>query len=372
MLSMKNMQNNKRKILIDIGHPAHVHYFRNFIKIMEGKGYQFMIASRNKEIAHYLLKKYDIPFIDRGKGQNGLVGKANYYFKAVHFIYKMAKTFGPGIILSFGSPYVAIVSKLLGKPHVAFDDTENAKLEHLMYVPFTRNILTPSCYTKNLGNKQTRFNGYMELCYLHPKYFTPDPSILDTLGLRRDEKYVIMRFVSWGASHDRGHSGLSLEMKKKAVKEVSKYGRVFISCEGELLDDLKQYQINIPPEKMHDALSFATLLYGESATMASECAVLGTPAIYIDNEGRGYTDEEEEKYGLVFNYTESAKDQELSVQKGVELLKTPNIKGEWQKKREKMLSDKIDVTAFMVWLIENYPESAKLMKNNPEYQYRFK
>jgi uncharacterized protein len=119
-------------------------------------------------------------------------------------------------------------------------------------------------------------------------------------------------------------------------------------------------------------LAYATLLYGESATMASECAVLGTPAIYLDNDGRGYTDEEEEKYGLVFNFTESMEDQDLSIRKGVELLKTPDIKGMWQEKRGKMLSEKIDVTAFMVWLVENYPESAKIMKKNPDYQYKFR
>jgi hypothetical protein len=49
-----------------------------------------------------------------------------------------------------------------------------------------------------------------------------------------------------------------------------------------------------------------------------------------------------------------------------------NLKEEWQKRSEKMLSEKIDVTAFMVWFIENYPESVKVMKENPEYQYRFK
>ena len=38
------------KILIDINHPAHVHYFKNFIKIMEKKGHEFLIISRNKEI----------------------------------------------------------------------------------------------------------------------------------------------------------------------------------------------------------------------------------------------------------------------------------------------------------------------------------
>jgi hypothetical protein len=161
-------------------------------------------------------------------------------------------------------------------------------------------------------------------------------------------------------------------MKNKAVKELSKYAKVFISSEGELPDDLKKYQIKIPPEKMHDALTFATLLYGESSTMASECACLGTPAIFHDNKGRGYTDEEGEKYGLVFNYSESIEDQNKSLKKAIELLNATNLKQEFQTRRKKMLADKIDVTAFMVWFIENYPESAKIMKENPNYQNRFK
>ncbi|MEA2015874.1 MAG: DUF354 domain-containing protein [Actinomycetota bacterium] len=360
------------KILIDIGHPAHVHYFRNFIKIMEKKGHRFLIVSRDKEIEHYLLNSYNIPFIGRGKGGKSVFGKIIYLLKADYLIFKYALKFKPDIFLSFGSTYASHVTFLRRKQHIAFDDTEHAKLEHIMYKPFASVILTPSCFYKNLGKKQIRFNGYMELCYLHPNYFTPDPSILDLLGVKKGEKYVIMRFVSWSASHDIGHSGLSLEMKRKTVKEFSKHAKIFISSEGELPDDLKQYQIKIPPERMHDALAFATLLYGESSTMASECACLGTPAIFHDNNGRGYTDEEESKYRLVFNYSESLADQKISIQKGVELLNTPNLKQEWQKRRQKMLSDKIDVTAFMVWFIENYPESARIMKKNPNYQLRFK
>ena len=355
------------KILIDIGHPAHVHYFKNFIKIMENKGHQFLIIARNKEIAHYLLKKYDILFFDRGKGQNNLIDKAIYYFKAIYLIYFKAIKFVPDIIMSFGSPYAAIVSKLIGKPHIVFNDTEHAKLSHFLTDPFSKWILTPSCYTKSLGEKQIRFNGYMELCYLHPNYFTPDPSIVDLLGVKKDEKYVIMRFVSWEASHDIGHSGLSLKMKKKAVKELSRYTRVFISSEGELPEDLKQYQIKIPPEKMHDSLAFTTLFVGEGATMASECAVLGTPAIYVNSLTAG-TLEEQEKYGLIYGFRNS----EGVLGNAIEFLNTPNLKQKWQKRRKKMLEDKIDVTAFMVWFVENYPKSFEIMKTNQEYQNRFK
>ena len=53
------------------------------------------------------------------------------------------------------------------------------------------------------------------------------------------------------------------------------------------------------------------------------------------------------------------------------LLSIPNLKEIWQKRRENMLNDKIDVTAFMVWFIENYPESVEQMKINPSYQKHF-
>lgn len=355
------------KILIDIGHPAHVHYFKNFIKIMEKKGHEFLIISRNKEIEHYLLNKYNIPFFDRGKGKKSILGKTTYLFKTDYLIFKETKKFKPDILLSFDSLYLAHVSKLLSIPYIAFDDTEHAKLEHALSFPFTKVILTPSCYNKDLGKKQIRFNGYMELCYLHPNYFTPDPSILDLLEVKQDEKYVIMRFVSWNASHDIGQSGLSLEIKRKIVNELSKYAKVFISSEGELPDDLKKYKIKIPPEKMHDALAFATLFVGEGATMASECAMQGTPAIYVNSLTAG-TLEEQQNYGLLFSYRNS----NSVIEKAVELLKTSDLKQQFQQRREKMLVDKIDVTAFMVWFVENYPESAKIMKENPDYQYRFK
>lgn len=53
-------------------------------------------------------------------------------------------------------------------------------------------------------------------------------------------------------------------------------------------------------------------------------------------------------------------------------IQKPDLKREWKKKREKMLVNKIDVTVFLVWFVENYPNSAKVMRENPDYQYRFK
>ena len=37
-----------------------------------------------------------------------------------------------------------------------------------------------------------------------------------------------------------------------------------------------------------------------------------------------------------------------------------------------MLAEKIDVTKFFIWLIENYPDSILQYKSNPDIQWNFK
>jgi len=341
------------RIFIDIGHPAHVHYFKNFYHIMSEKGHDFLITARQKEVCHNLLESFNIPFVNRGKGRKSTIGKVLYLPKANYLLLKKALKFRPDIFLSFSSPYAAQVSAILNKPHIAFDDTEHARLGRIMYRPFTDLVLSPESYKGEKISKQKFFKGFMELCYLHPNHFTPDESVIDLLGVQKGERYILLRFVSWYATHDAGHNGISIENKRNAVKELSKYARVFISSEEPLPEDLKEYRISIPPEKMHDVLNYATLFYGESATMASEYAMLGTPAIYL-NESLGYIEELEKKYGLVYNFSGSTKDQVRSIEKGVEILQGNNLKEEMEIKRKQIIREKIDVTNFLIELVEDF------------------
>lgn len=358
------------RILIDIGHPAHIHYFKYMIKALTQKGFTFHIVARNRKHIFPLLKHENLNFVDRGKGKDTLLSKLIYLPKGVFTIIREGLKFHPDILIGFGSMYAAIASKFLFRPSIIFDDTESATFGHILYKPFAKYIFTPECFKKEFGSKQIRFNGYMELCYLHPDYFEPDKGVLRSLELKPDDKFVVMRFVSWKANHDLGHSGLHVENKIKAVEEISKHAKVFISSEGILPEKLVKYKLNIPSEKIHDLLYFAALTFGESSTMASESAVLGTPAIYIDNVGRGYTDEEEIEYGLVFNFTESLEDQNMSIKKAVQILQdTKN--DHWLSKRKRLLKDKIDVTKFITWFFENFPDSVEVLNKNPGYQNNF-
>ncbi len=336
-----------------MGHPAHVHLFKNFIWELQKRGHRVLVTARDKEVTIDLLKVYNIEHIVVGKIGNSKIDLLREWVIRDYKILKIAKKFNPDILMGMSNPCAAHVSWILGKKSILMDDTEHASLTHKITYPFADVICTPSCYKKDLGKKQVRYDGYHELAYLHPNYFTPTPSVLEFFGLKESDTYIVLRFVSWGANHDVGHSGLSLDDKRKAVHTFEKYGRVLITSEQELPDDLEKYRISATPEKIHDLLYYATLLYGESATMASECTVLGTHAIFCDYAGRGYTDEEEEKYDLVYNFKNEETMGEESLNKAIELLNNPNLKIEGKKKREILLKDKIDVTGFMVNFVES-------------------
>ena len=358
-------------ILIDINHPAHVHLFRNFANEMQNKGNDIFFTCREKEFEISLLKNYNLNFKSFGKKYDSTLSKLLGLIKFDIKEFFEGLRFKPDILLSHGSIYAAHASFILRKPHISLEDTFNFEQVRL-YSPFTDVILTGDYEHPALGKNEIRYAGYHELAYLYPNYFTPDKSILNQLGIKENERYVIIRFVAWNATHDVGHKGINHKNKLHAINEFAKYAKVFISSEGELPAELENYKINITPAKMHDALAFASLLWAESFTMPAECAILGVPSIINHNTKSFYLYEQEKKYGLCFNFTESEEDQTKAIKKGIELLKDKEIKEEWQTRRKRMLKDKIDVTAFLVWFVENYPDSVKVMRENPVYQYRFR
>ena len=156
------------------------------------------------------------------------------------------------------------------------------------------------------------------------------------------------------------------------IEKLEKKGQVYITSEKKLDKKYKKYQLKTPPQHIHHLLFYSELFIGDSQSMAFECAMLGTPSIrFSDFAGKiSVLEELEHKYGLTYGIKPS--EPEKLFEKIEELLSMTNLKEEFQKRRQRMLADKIDVTAFMVWFIENYPESVKIMQDNPNYQYNFK
>lgn len=342
------------RILVDISHPAHVHFFRNAISMWHEHGHLVRVVARDKDITCHLLRRFDIPHKVLSKARTGLLGWAGEMLVHMALLLPTVLTFRPDVMLQIGGVFIGPVGWLTRMPAWAFTDTENATLSNFMAFPFVDRIFTPQCYNLNHGSKHLRYPGFHELAYLHPHRFMPDPSVLVPFRLKPGDPFFIVRFVAWQSAHDMGERGFTLANKIKLVSELARHGRVFVSSEAPLPDPLKPYASRIPVEQIHHFIAHATLVVGESATMASEAAVLGTPSIFVSPTGRGYTDVQECGYGLVFNFKDTDQAKALDMVK--ELIAISYPKDHWQKKRQRLLENNIDVTGWLVRTVEQLGE----------------
>lgn len=337
------------RVLFDFGHPTDVNVFRNVIKKLEDRGHLIKVTARDKENTVQLLQTYGINY-EVSPHFKGILNKALGLPRTDYFVYKVAKEFNPDVFVSAGSPYAAHASKMLGKPHIAFPNTEHAKLAIYLSKPFTDIICTPNFFKKDFGKKHVRFNGFNELNYLHNNYFKPDPAVLDELGLA-GARYVLIRFSALNAHHDMTAEGFKFKEENETINfisQIEKFARVVITSEVKQGSQFDKYKLNIPSDKWHDFLSYATMYIGEGAKTASEAAILGVPSIYVSNTRRGYLDELEEKYDLAYTIS----DREKALEKAISLLKDTNLKEKWRTKKERLLKEKIDTVEFMVNCIE--------------------
>ena len=335
-----------------------MHLFRNVIQKLRAEGHKLIITARDKDISLQLLNAYSLDYYNLGKNRRGIIGKL---LGLVYFdlrLLRIALKHKPDIFISHSSMYAAQVAWLTGSISITLEDTGN--LEQIrLYRAFTNLILSPQCLKKNLGSKHLHYKGMHELAYLHPDNFAPAKNIKQELGLAEDEKYVIIRFVGHHSSHDIGRKTLNNEDREAIVRHLKKHARVFISAETQLSDNLKPYQFSLPSHKLLDALASADLYFGDSGTMASEAAVLGVPAIYLDYIGRDYTDYQQTEYGLLHNFVRDKFDPQAAVEKATELLSSASVKYDYQKKRQLFLNDHIDVTEYLCQLLINCPAKRK-------------
>ena len=111
------------KVLIDIGHPAHVHLFKYLAREMTQKGHSFFFTVREGENQAKLLEEYGFPFITIGRKQNGLLRKFIGIITFSLKIYRVSLKFKPDLFISHGSMYAGYAALLTGKKHIALEDT---------------------------------------------------------------------------------------------------------------------------------------------------------------------------------------------------------------------------------------------------------
>ncbi len=344
------MVRSNLKVLFDIVHPTDVHFFKRCIHSLLQRGDHIVVTSRQKDVTSELLDALGIGYTTISRLGHTRVDLFLELWTRDFKLWSIARRCKPDIFVSNNSPCGAHIARIMQRPSLVFEDTETHRYNHWLYYPFVTEIHSPRCYPCSLGRKQHFYQGYSALAYLHPKHFQPDPDVLRLTGFNPAEPMILIRFVGWKAMHDFGRKRLSAEDRYRLVQFAKQYANVFISSETPLPDELKPYRLEFPVAEIHHLLYYANLLIGDSGSMTSEAAVLGTPAIYCDDIGLGYTDEQQTKYGLCFHFKPFGI--ELICRKIEELMSLHATHHHFSEARARLLHDTIDVAAYQLEQID--------------------
>ena len=333
--------------MLSIDHPAWAHQFRHIVKMLGERGDEVLTLAVEKDGDTKLLEKFGIPYVlsARSTGKNVLEKGLLFLGLCIEHTYR-ALRFQPDILIGRASPMMAVASFISRKPHIIYEDTEVSKFSLRICKHLTTKIITPRTFLTDLGPAQERLDTYKELFYLHPSVFTPDKQKLRDVGFNPDEPYILVRFVAWNASHDIGRKGLDDAGKIELVKKLSRYGRVYVSAEGNVPEALKPLLLKTPYELIHHVLAFAKLVYSEGATMASEAVVLGTHALYVNTIVSGSTREQAERFHLLYNFNDGEDRYEKATAQAIELLEMPDLVELGREKQKKLLEEKVDINHY--------------------------
>lgn len=359
-------------ILIQMVHPAHYYYYRDTIANLKRDGHNVFVAITTKDMLESLVRDAGLEYVNI-QPVSHKKSKIGFMWDMMLREWRMIKLcLKHHIDLLTGSTVeVSTVGWLLRKHEINIGEDDASVVGKYIntIAPFVQTRLTPvSCNNGKIEPKSVHYPGFLKLAYLHPHMFTADKGVLKKYGIDTTKPYFLLRFSGLNAFHDTGVKGISTEVAERIVSLLEPHGKIYITSERELEPQFEQYRLKINPLDIHHILAFASIYVGDSQSMANEAAMLGTPSLrfndFVGEKKIGVMEALEKKYGLTYGIS-SCEPQKL-FDKVEELLAMSNLREEFLERKEKMLSESIDVTSFLTWFIEHYPTSVDESRNGDE------
>jgi uncharacterized protein len=354
-------------ILFYFGHPAQFLFARQAMRNLRDKGVEVHVLIKTKDVLEDLLKAEGLAYtniLPEGRSSSRL-GMVVGLLKRDWAVLRYCRKHRIGMCVGT-DPSLAHVSFLLRIPVITTveDDIEVIPRLAKTTYPFTSYIFAPRvCRVGDrYEHKKIAYDGYMKLAYLHPKYFVTDETILRDLT----KPYILVRLAGLTAHHDENIRGIERSLLDQILQLAGDQYTVLISSEYALPVDLEAYRLRISPERIHHVIFHAEMLVCDSQSMTVEAAILGTPSIrYSDFAGRiSVLEELEHRYGLTIGVKPPHAGRVIEeLQKA---LSDPGNKEEHRRRRERMLTEKIDVTELLTETVVGI--MARNAINNNQYQ----
>ncbi len=332
-------------VILDSHHPKDYLAIRHLGRRLEAAGIAVHWTIHDKDVMAELIRQHGFDPIVLTTAQKGLLRKlgelAIYDWKLA----RLARRVRP-LALVGKTVTLAHVGRLLGIPCLLINDDSAAANPQYRYLacPFVDRIITAECLGEDYGPRQRSYPGLMELAYLHPNVFQPDPGIRDELGVAPGRRLFLIRLAAFDAYHDVGGAGLSADLLRQVMARLESQGTVFIVAEAPLEGDLARYCLPTPAARLHDVIAACDLVLGDGLTVCVEAALLGVPAIAVGSYigKHAYSEVIEKRFGLMFGYTPDRAAEVLA--RIDELLARSDLAEEWAHRRSRMLGEWSDPT----------------------------
>lgn len=365
------------RLLFYFIHPAKFHAFRQVINRLMNDGHKVDIVIIKKDILEELVAGEGWNYTNifpEGRRLKGIHTYLNAFINLFRTLFRLNRFIkNKQYDLCITDDLFTILGRIKSIPTIYFtDDDITAVPESFILASTAHYILAPAAaYMGRYEKKKIGYYGYKALAHLSPNCFTPNRSLLEE-SLRNAGAYFFIRCVSVTSTHDVGKKGISDGLLKKIVDHLSLYGTVIINSERVLPDEFDWYRLDFKKDNIASYIAFSKIFISDSTTMCAEAAILGVPAIEIDDwyADFGQYKDFSGKYSLLHGFKPN--DEKNIFNKIDEMLADKNLFNEYQAKRKALLDSTIDLSAFMYWLFSEYPSSVKKYFEDKEIQWKFR
>jgi len=346
----------EKKFLFFFVHPSKYYLFRYTINNLKQAGHKVDIVIIKKDVLEDLIIQEGWEYTNifpegrrsQSKNSFSILWKTGINF--IKTVYRLRRyTRGKKYDLFITDDCLTITGWFRNVPSIMFIDDDLSTIpENKVLYSFADKIISP--VNTELGkdnNKKMPVRSYKELAYLHPDYFKPDIELIKSFNPELNP-YILIRLVSLTAAHDRKKKGISDMQLLQLIDLLKVKFTVYITSEKPLANGFEVYRLKVKPEHMAHVLYFAEMYIGDSQTMSSEAALLGTPAIRCNDFVGKITvmDEKEYLHGILRNFRPDEFDKLYATVQT--FINTTGLKDEWRSKRDSMLVKMEDINVFIL------------------------
>jgi predicted glycosyltransferase len=322
---------------------------------LKGEGYRIRVTARNRGRLHQLLQAEGISYNTRGPGSRYYVLK--YVLGAFLVLLALARllVFRPGLSISRSSPYLILASRILRIPSLCFDDNDT-DLRLQPWIRLANYIITPATYSRQFHECHFRIPVFKEMAYL------PEPRP------HEHRKGFFIRISRTDTTHHSRLDTLDLQVLNSYIGSFSDRYDVLLSSEYGIPDVLNGQVTEPGTNDFYGSLNHCRIFWGNSATMAAEAALLGIPAVYVSANISSSLVELKEA-GLLFHFTPDR--METSLQHAEALMESRIGCGQYCVVANWIRKSKIDMGAFLYWVVSRFPDSVHKLQHDPDWKREF-